>query len=131
MVAALRSPSGASAELIARIERGEVAMMLSVALALECEAICSRPEHRAVTRLTAQQAGAVVDAMIGLSEPLRIRYRLRPQLRDGGEEMVLETAVNGRADASVTFNVRHFGNVAAQYGIDVLRPGEALRKLRQ
>jgi hypothetical protein len=32
-----------------------------------------------------------------------------PQLRDAGDEMVLEAAVNGRADAQVSFNVRDSG----------------------
>ncbi len=43
--------------------------------------------------------------------------------------MVLEAAVNGRADALVTFNVRDFGKAPEAFGIEVLQPGEALRRL--
>ena len=40
--------------------------------------------------------------------------------------MVLEAAVNGRADALVTFNIRDFAGVAEQFGVAVLPPGEAV-----
>ncbi len=44
------------------------------------------------------------------------------------EEMVLEAAVNARADALATFNVRDFGTVPARFGSEVLRPREAVRR---
>lgn len=43
--------------------------------------------------------------------------------------MVLEAAVNGRAHALVTFNIGDFAGVADQFGIAVLPPGEALRRM--
>ncbi len=44
--------------------------------------------------------------------------------------MVLEAAVNGRADAIVTFNHNHFRNAPGQFGIQLWKPSEALRKLK-
>jgi predicted nucleic acid-binding protein len=46
-----------------------------------------------------------------MAEPLKAHFLWRPQLRDPGDEMVLETAVNGQADTLVTFNVRDFGSI--------------------
>ncbi len=60
-----------------------------------------------------------------------MRFLWRPQLRDPNDEMVLETAVNGRADAIVTFNVRDFATAPGQFGIEVLKPAEVLRRLNQ
>jgi len=45
--------------------------------------------------------------------------------------MVLETAVNGQADALVTFNVRDFGSVPERFGIEVMIPREAIRRVRR
>jgi hypothetical protein len=45
--------------------------------------------------------------------------------------MVLEAAVNGRADALVTFNRRRFLPAAGRFGLPVLLPGEALIKVRK
>jgi predicted nucleic acid-binding protein len=46
------------------------------------------------------------------------------------DEMVLETAINGQAKALVTFNRRDFGKAPAAFGIELLLPSEALRRLR-
>jgi predicted nucleic acid-binding protein len=45
--------------------------------------------------------------------------------------MVLETAVNGEADWLVTFNVRHLAVAAREFGIRVLRPGDAWSEIRK
>jgi predicted nucleic acid-binding protein len=53
----------------------------------------------------------------------------RPRLRDADDDMVLEAAANGRADAIATFNTRDFAGVASEFGIAVLTPAEILRRL--
>jgi predicted nucleic acid-binding protein len=45
--------------------------------------------------------------------------------------MVLETAINGAADAIVTFNQRDFIAAAKQFGLSILSPGEALTRLER
>jgi hypothetical protein len=45
--------------------------------------------------------------------------------------MVLEAAVNGRADRIVTFNLSDFIGPAKQFGIGVVRPGEAVQPLEE
>jgi len=45
--------------------------------------------------------------------------------------MVLQTAVNGRADELVTFNVRDFGTVPARLGIELMIPREVLGRMRR
>ena len=52
-------------------------------------------------------------------------------LPDPNDEMVLETAINGRADAIVTFNDRDFRPVAARFRCSVVRPGEVIRGLAE
>ena len=130
VVAAMRSPTGASAELLRRIDAGGAAMLLTVALALEYEGICTLAEHRLASGLSASDAGIYVDGLIGLAEPVRSYFRWRPQLRDPGDELVLEAAVNGQADAIVTFNESHLRE-ARNFGIAVIRPAEALRRMNK
>ena len=123
----MRSPTGASAELLRRIEAGKADMLLTVALALEYEAICTLAEHRLAAGLNASEAGIYVDGLIGMAGPMKSYFRWRPQLRDPGDELVLEAAVNGQGDAIVTFNESHLRE-ARNFGIAVMRPGEALRR---
>jgi hypothetical protein len=43
--------------------------------------------------------------------------------------MVLEAAVNGRADALISFNRRDFGDAPARFGVVLATPGQFLRSL--
>jgi putative PIN family toxin of toxin-antitoxin system len=131
VVAAMRSPSGASAAILRFAREGSVTLLLSVPLALEYESICMKAEHRLAAGLTEGQAGAFVPGLIAVSEPIGIHFLWRPQLRDPNDEMVLEVAVNGQADAIVTFNVRDFGDIPRQLGMDLLLPRDAVRRIRQ
>ena len=131
VVAAMRSPRGGSAELLRRIDGGKAVMLLTVSLALEYEAICTLAEHRLASGLSASEANIYVDGLIGLAEPVRSFFRWRPQLRDPGDELVLEAAVNGQADAIVTFNESHLREARRAFGIDVIRPAEALRRIKK
>jgi hypothetical protein len=80
--------------------------------------------------LTLKQARQFVVAIGALAEPVVTHYLWRPQLIDPADEMVLEAAVNGMADALVTFNLRHFSDAPARFGVDLLLPSGTLRKLR-
>ncbi len=106
-------------------------LLLSVPLAMEYEAVCRAAEHRLAAGVDDWQTRIFVDAIIALAEPVETHFLWRPQLRDLNDEMVLETAVNGPADALVTFNVRHFGNAPERFGIDLLLPSAAIRRIRQ
>jgi putative PIN family toxin of toxin-antitoxin system len=129
VVAALRSPRGASAALLRAVRQGRADLLLSPALLLEYEAVCGMAEHRDVAGLTLREVDALLDALVRLAEPVTTYYRWRPQLRDPGDELVLEAAVNGGADGLVTFNRRDYGKVPNRFGIEVLSPGDALRRL--
>lgn len=130
VVAAIRSRRGASAELLRRVLSEQVEIGLSVALAIEYEAVATRKEHSVAGEIEVADALTIVDALIGVAAPIGTNFRWRPQLRDPDDEMVMETAVNGGADAIVTFNRRDFSPTAAKFGIEVLLPREALERLR-
>jgi len=71
-----------------------------------------------------------LDALIAIAKPVAMHFTWRPQLTDPADEMVLETVINGQADALVTFNRRDFAKAPEAFGIELLLPSEALRKLR-
>jgi len=131
VVAGMRSPTGASAALLRAAKEGQVTVVLTVALAMEYESVCSRTEHRVVSGMSEEDVDVFLTALIALAEPVETHFLWRPQLRDPGDEMVLEAAVNGRASALVTFNIRHFGVIPSRFGIEVLRPKEAIGRIRK
>jgi putative PIN family toxin of toxin-antitoxin system len=129
IVAAMRSPSGASAGLLEAALDGRVTLLANVALVLEYEAVCSRDEHLRAAGFSAAQMSVFVDALAALAEPVESHFIWRPQLKDPSDEMVLEAAVNGRADMIVSFNRRDFVVAPQRFGLKVLLPGDALRKV--
>ena len=90
IVAAMRSPSGASAAILRTARQGRVMLLVSVPLALEYEAICSEAEHRLAAGLSEREVEIFVDAVVAMAEPVKTHFLWRPQLRDPGDEMVLE-----------------------------------------
>ena len=129
LVAALRSPQGASAALLRQVRQGRLRMAASVSLFMEYEAVCSREEHRMAGGLSEAQVGVFLDAVAALIEPVEVHFSWRPQLRDPADELVLEAAVNARADALLSFNQRHFQGAAQRFGLRLALPGEFLRSL--
>jgi putative PIN family toxin of toxin-antitoxin system len=129
MVAAIRSDAGASRRLlVAGLER-RLTLLASVPLMIEYQAVMTRPEHLKVSRLSVEDVNVLLDAVAAVVEPVRLAFLWRPAVRDPDDDMVLEAAVNGRADAIVTFNIRDFGKVAERFGVEVLLPGEAVGRL--
>jgi putative PIN family toxin of toxin-antitoxin system len=129
LVAALRSPSGASAAILRAALKRRVRLVASVPLMIEYEAVMTRGEHLLRAGLGSQDVRKFLDELAAVMEPTRIHYLWRPQLSDAGDDLVLEAAVNGQVQVLVTFNLRHFLHAAQRFAVDVLRPGETLRKI--
>lgn len=130
VVAAMRSPGGASAALLRLLDEGQGSFGVSVALAFEYEAKCGLAVHYEAAGISREEADVFVTYLISRAEPVPIHYQWRPLLRDPGDEMVLEAAVNWGADGLVSFNQRDFGGAPARFGIRLMRPSAALRQLR-
>ena len=96
---------------------------------LQYEAVLTRSEHLSAARISTVDAEILLDAIAVVVEPVRISYLWRPMLPDPGDDLVLETAVNGRATVLVTFNRRDFEAAAARFGLEVMVPGDAMRRL--
>jgi putative PIN family toxin of toxin-antitoxin system len=129
MVAAIRSDAGASRRLLIAALQRRFTLLVSVALLIEYESVMTRSEHLAVSGLTTDEVSTLLDAVALIAEPVRLSFIWRPMLRDPDDDMVLETAVNGRADAIVTLNRRDFVPAVKTFGVQVWAPGEAEGRL--
>ncbi len=106
-----------------------IAMVATVALFIEYEAVLARPEHLAAAGITVAEAENILDVLASVAEPVEPHFLWRPRLRDADDDMVLEAAVNGQAEAIATFNARDFGGVAEEFGIELLTPSEILKRM--
>ena len=129
-VAAVRSRRGASFALLSEISSGRFRFGTSVALFLEYRAQLTQTVEQGVTVLNPREIDAVLAALAFHTVEVPIYYRLRPNLKDANDDKVLECAAHFGADAIVTHNTRDFLNSELNYELDVLRPGEFLRRMR-
>ncbi len=129
IVAAFKSRNGAS-RIVLDCVAGRL-LVLTPALFLQHEDVLKRPEQMRASRLTPAQVEQILAALASAAEPVTIHYPWRPQLPDPTDGLVLEAAINGRADALVTYNVRHFAPASARFGLRLARPIEGLEEIRQ
>ena len=130
IVAGLRSPTGASRRLLELLDEEQFVAIANVSMMLEYESVTKRPENLQAAGLTLAEIDEFIDSLAMLVTPTPTFFLWRPTLRDPFDEHVLEAAINGQADAIVTFNLRHFRAATERFGIAILRPGEALRRLQ-
>jgi putative PIN family toxin of toxin-antitoxin system len=128
MVAALRSDRGASRQLLLAALNRQFKLLLSVPLMLEYEAVLTRAQHLAASRLSTTEVGRVLDDLAAVARPVRLAFRWRPRLPDPDDDMVLETAINGGASAIVTFNQRDFADAGQEFNCAVIPPAAALQQ---
>ena len=130
VVSALRSPTGASAALLEKVLDGDITIAASTPLVFEYEASCKYPEQRLASGLSEDDVDTVIDAICAVAIPVEIDFLWRPQLRDAADEMVLEVAVNADATMIVTYNLKDFGDAPSRFGLEIIRPGDLLRRMR-
>lgn len=124
IVAAVRSPKGASAEILRRVLMRRLVVVCSVPLFIEYEAVLSRPEQLFAASVSLKDIANLLDVLAGTVEPVEIQFLWRPQLRDPSDDMVLEAAVNGGASSIISFNQRDFFPQADTFGLTVQTPAQ-------
>jgi putative PIN family toxin of toxin-antitoxin system len=127
----LRSDGGASRKLLLAALDREIQVIASVPLMIEYEAVLTRPHNLTAIGLSVEEMNAVLDAVALVVDPVPLHFHWRPQLKDPADEMVLETAVNGRADRLVTFNLRHLRPAARVFGIPAVTPPEVWKEVQR
>ena len=130
LVAAVRSRRGASNAVLVHAFRDRFDWPVSVPLFLEYEQALTRAELLLATGIRMADISMFLSDIARIVEPVELHFLWRPQLRDPGDEMVLETAVNGRADVLVTHNRRDFAG-ADSFGVTVLTPAKFLTRMRR
>ncbi len=122
-VTALRSQLGASYKLFSLIDKDIYQLNLSVPLALEYEAVSKRMLGEIA--LSEKEIDDILDFVISNSNRLQIYYLWRPQLKDPGDDMVLELAVTANCNYIITYNINDFKGIE-NFGIKAITPKEFL-----
>jgi putative PIN family toxin of toxin-antitoxin system len=131
IAAGLRSQLGASNRILTLVAERQLVPLVTTALFLEYEDVLNRPEQRLATGMAIEDVAGFLAALASAAEPVDVHFMWRPQLADPADELVLEAAVNGRASAIVTHNVRDFLPAAGDFKIEVITPSIMLQRMRK
>ena len=130
VVAGLRTQLGAGNAVLRLVAKRRLVALATPPLFLEYEDVLKRPEHRLSHGLAPEAIEEFLAELAALIEPVEVHFQWRPQARDPNDEMVLEAAINGRADALVAYNIADFARAAERFRIPVLHPAELLKKVK-
>jgi putative PIN family toxin of toxin-antitoxin system len=128
VVAALRSREGASYRLVSLLAQKRFEVALSVPLLFEYEDVLTR--YVGAGLYGSQDIEDFLDFVCQVAYRQSIFFLWRPYLVDAKDDMVLELAVAAGCEAIVTHNYKDFAGIA-RFGIEVLRPQDFLRSLKE
>lgn len=130
LISGFISPEGASRQLVFDALDQKFALLLSTPLLVEYESVLRRPQHLARAKATDADVTEILDALAGICVPVAFDYNWRPTGAHDDDELVIETAINGHADALATFNLKDMRDTGARFGFRAQRPGPLIRSMR-
>jgi putative PIN family toxin of toxin-antitoxin system len=114
---------GAAADVIERCLAGRFVPLMGAALLSEYEDVLGRAGLFQTSRLNTHEREELLDIFLAHCRWTRIYYGWRPNLRDEGDNHLVELAVAGGASVIVTRNLRDLSSMELNFpGLAVLTP---------
>ncbi|WGZ93100.1 MAG: putative toxin-antitoxin system toxin component, PIN family [Candidatus Thiothrix putei] len=115
---------GAANKLVVNCLQGLFTPLMGVALLAEYEDILSRDDLFTKSRLNQQEREELLDIFLSYCQWTPIYYAWRPNLRDEGDNHLIELAVAGNARYLITYNLRDFKQMELKFPELHIRPPE-------
>jgi len=128
LISALIGKAGPSREVVRQCLLGRHRALMSTALFLEYESVSYRQEILDRCPLSIEQIKDLLVSIYSVCELIQIHYLWRPNLRDEGDNFLVELAVAGNADVIITNNIRDLRGAELQFeGLKIQKPKDFLR----
>ena len=128
-IGAIINAQGLNREMIRRCLLGEYQPLMGNALFSEYESVIEREEIIARCPLDRSEVFDLLAAFLSVSEWINIYYSWRPNLKDEGDNHVIELAVAGNAKIIATNNIKDFQKTELIFpDILIAKPEEIMRR---
>lgn len=122
---------GASSAVIEACFTGRCSPLMGAALLAEYEDVLGRSRLFQRCRLNGDERNELLDIFLSSCQWVRIYYGWRPNLRDEGDNHLIELAVAGGARFVVTRNLRDLAGTELKFpGLDIVSPESFLKELK-
>jgi putative PIN family toxin of toxin-antitoxin system len=130
LTGALLRRAGDNRAVLRACLEGRLEPVVGQALLHEYEDVLGRSALFTKSPLTAPERQQFLEAFLSVCNWVRIFYRWRPNLKDEGDNHLIELAVAGGASAIVTHNRRDLRGGELRFpGIRILTPSQILKEL--
>lgn len=131
-VSSLISASGPSRQLLRECFNGVYKPLMGNNLFYEYEALLQRPSILAKCPLSIPDRYLLLNSFLSICEWVQVHYLWRPNLKDEGDNHLIELAVAGGATVIATYNLRDFQNAELLFpDIRICRPEELLNRSKK
>ena len=128
IISALIGSQGPSREVIRRCLLNDYTPLISNSLFLEYEDVSSRERIINLCSITNEEKRKLLNAFYHTCHWISIHYLWRPNIKDEGDNFLIELAVAGNADYIVTNNINDFKNAQLKFpNIQIVTPEQLLR----
>jgi len=128
IIRALIGKRGASRELLRQCLHGQYIPLISNALFQEYEDVISRERIRKLTPLSDREVRELLSAFYRVCQWVPIYFLWRPNLKDDGDNFLIELAVAGNSKAIVTYNIKDLVGAELNFrDLKILKPEQILR----
>jgi putative PIN family toxin of toxin-antitoxin system len=129
-VSALLGPAGASRAVLRACLDGRLQPLMGAALFAEYESLMGRSQVFEGCLLSPMERETLLNSFLSVCRWTTIYFGWRPNLRDEGDNHLIELAVAGGASAIVTKNTRDFLSAELLFpSLRILLPEEVLQEI--
>lgn len=131
LTSAMLSAEGATRRVLRACLERRIQPLVGQALLCEYEDVLGRETLFKDCILSAQERTDLLEALLSVSEWVKVYFSWRPNLPDEADNHLVELAVAGAAGRIVTYNHRHLSRAELQFPVvRVVSPARLMEELR-
>jgi uncharacterized protein len=128
LINVLLSPSkkSSSFKIIEMCLMGQLEPQIGCALFSEYEDVLHRPEIQAMAKYTSKEINQIMDGFLNVCSWVKVNYLWRPNLKDEGDNHLIDLAVASNTKWIVTQNIKDLNSGDLKFGFRSISPNEFL-----